>query len=401
MFIVVPAKADPTAGVYRLTPRGQQGMALDVNGFGNANGTAVLMWYSTKASNQQWLVEPQSDGTYKISAYSGQNSLQVLDYAGGITTNGNPVTTYEDTGSDNQRWYFQDVGAGWYRIIPKNAKGTAQTLEISGGAAAQAAAAADIWEYTGGDNQVFRLDWAGVAKLYASPKKGLGGYSQKQISLHTAWFYDWGATVPANTPPGVEYVPMEWGYYGNNNNDSVNWLNGVKSQPGVKTILAFNEPDSSSQSNLSVDYALEGYQYMAALGIPVGSPACVHADDQWMQDFMSGAASRGYRVDYVTIHWYGGNDPWGFLGYVDYIHNLYGKPVWITEFCPADWSGNHGISPQQTADFMKIAVPGLNSRWYVQRFAWFSDGPGGTLGNGSLINDDGTLTDLGKLYARL
>lgn len=400
-----PAQADPATGVYRLTTRGQQGMCLDVEGWGNGSGTGVSLYPANKTSNQQWLVERQDDGAYKIYAFSGQNSLQMLDAANGQTSNGTPVKTWEDNGNDAQRWYFQSVGGGWYRIIPKNAGlNSTQTLEIIGGAGAKAGSRTDIWQYGGGDNQVFRLDWPGVAKLLPSPKKGIGGRQDKTPALHAAWYYTWGGDRPANAPTGIEFTPMEWGYYGNADNGNVNWLNWVKSQPGVQSILAFNEPDGAGQANLSVERALEGYQYLAALGLPIGSPACVQADNQWMRDFMAGADQRGYRVDYVCIHWYGGNDPQGFINYIDYIHNLYNRPVWITEFCPADWSGQHRISAGDCAWFMRQVLPQLNSRWFVQRYAWYTgDTPqgNGTLSTAGLVNDDGTLSDLGLLYARL
>ncbi|HEY3412292.1 MAG TPA: glycosyl hydrolase [Armatimonadota bacterium] len=395
--------ANPTTGVYRLTTRGQPGMCLDVYGFGNANGTAVQLWTANKTSNQQWLVEQQADGAYKIYAYSGRNSLQMLDCNNGVSTNGNSVTTWEDNGNTAQQWWFKDVGNGYYRIIPKNAGVTSnQTLEIRNGNSAKAGDTTDIYAYWGGDNQVFRLDWAGVAKVLPSPKKGLGGRETKVPYLNGAWYYTWGGDRPADAPSGAEFVPMVWGYYGNANNSQVNWLAGVKGQPGVRYLLGFNEPDNSTQANLSVAYALEGWQYMVGTGLPLGSPATVHADNQWMKDFMGGCATKGYRVDFVCIHWYGGNDPWGFLSHVDYIHNLYGKPVWITEFAPADWSGNRGISPAQCADFARTVLPELNRRDYVQRYAWFSAGTGdAALGAAALVNNDGTLTDLGRLYGRL
>jgi hypothetical protein len=401
-FDNVSVTATPTTGVYRLTTFGQQGMALDVEGWGNANGTGVSLYTANHTSNQQWRVENQGDGTYKIYAFSGANSLQMLDTANGSTANLNPVKTWEDNGNDAQRWIFLPVGNGYYRIVPKNADGTAQTLEILGGNGAGLGARTDVYGYWGGDNQVFKVDDPGPQLYLNSPKKGLAGWESHIPDIHPSWFYTWGGDRPAGTSPSVEFVPMEWGYYGNAKNGSVNWLNGVKSQPGVTTLLGFNEPDNSTQANLSVASALDGWQYMNQTGLILGSPAAVHADDQWMRDFMAGAAQRNYRVDFVTIHWYGGNDPNGFLGYVDYIHNLYGKPVWITEFAPADWSGNHGISPQQAWDFMRQVIPALNARSYVQRYSWFSAGTGdAALGQSALYNDNGTLTELGKLYARM
>jgi hypothetical protein len=396
---VTPA---PATGVYRLTTRGQQGMCLDVEGWGNANGTPVSLYWANHTSNQQWFVQGQGDGTFKIYAYSGQNSLQMLDYAAGNASNGTPVATWEDNGNNAQRWYFVPVGDGFWRIVPKNAAGTNQTLDIQGGNSAGVGSRTNIWSYWGGNNQVFRLDDPGPPVILPSPKKGLAGWPSEVGNIHPSWFYTWGGDEPAGTPANVEFVPMAWGYYGNPGNSFVNWLNWVKAQPGVHNLLGFNEPDSPSQANLSVAAALDGWQYLVGTGLPLGSPAAVHADNQWMRDFMAGAAQRGYRVDYVTIHWYGGNDPNGFLGYVDYIHNLYNKPVWITEFAPADWSGQHGISPQQAYDFMRQVVPELNRRWYVQRYSWFSAGTGDAfLGQSALFNNDGSLTALGRLYARM
>jgi len=82
-------------------------------------------------------------------------------------------------------------------------------------------------------------------------------------------------------------------------------------------------------------------------GLTLGSPAAVHADGDWMEAFMAGAEKKGYRVDFITIHWYGGADLEGFLGYLARVHALYHRPLWVTEFAPADWSGHHGVSPKQ------------------------------------------------------
>ena len=404
------AQANPITGIYRLTTRGQQGMCLDVNNFANADGTKVQLWYSTKNCNQQWMVEKQADGSYKIYAYSGKNSLQMLDYAGGNTANGTAVTTYEDNSTNNQLWYFLSMGGGWYRIIPKNAGLTSpQTLEITNGNNAVAGTATDIWQYWGGDNQVFRLDYAGPTKILGNGKKGVGGREAQTVAMHCAWYYTWGGDRPADAPSSVEFVPMEWGYYGNANNGSVSWLSGRKAQPGVTTFLGFNEPDHTDQANLSVSYALEGFSIMSTLGIPVGSPACADDGDSWMQSFMQQAvginATTGYpyRIDYVCVHCYARN-PQDFINYVSYIHWLYNKPVWVTEFGPADWSGTNPVSVAECMTYMRTVVPWLNSQDYVQRYAWYSGvtpGGTGTLSSAGLVNPNGSLSAMGQLYSRM
>lgn len=248
----------------------------------------------------------------------------------------------------------------------------------------------------------------GVKKA-ASRKKGFdtvvrpdGHWREQVTALRAHWFYSWGGDEPADLPPGVQFVPMDWGYYGNKDNSLMRWLAKVKAQPNVHALLGFNEPDGKDQANLSVDRALEGWPYLMRTGLTLGSPAAVHADGDWMKAFMAGVAQKRYRVDFVTIHWYGGADPQGFLGYLKRIHDLYHRPLWVTEFAPADWSGHHGVSTKQAADFMRAALPGMDRLGYVQRYAWYSASPDdAALGASALFNKDGSLTDLGRLYVSL
>jgi hypothetical protein len=401
------AQTGPASGVYRLTTRGQQGMSLDVSGWGNSDETAVDIWdwggNAAPQANQQWLVEAQGDGTYKIYAYSGKNSLQMLDLTGGSTDNGTQVNTYEDNGNNAQLWYFQDTGGGWYRIIPVNAGANgSRTLEVVGGNGATRGARTDIYDYWGGDNQVWRLDYAGPQSIIANGKKGISGYDKAAMPtmFNASWLYTWGSDKPPTTPTGVEFVPMEWGYYGGDNSA---WVQSVAAQPGVKNILGFNEPDHTDQANLSVSDALTGFQYLAAAGIPVGSPACADDYDSWFQQFMQGVTGQGLRLDFITVHCYL-EDPYQFENYITGLHNWYWQyPLWITEFAPTDWASPSGVTTMDAANFMKIVVPWLNSQWYVARYAWYSGASPGTwtLGSAALVNTDGTPTDLGKLYSRM
>lgn len=407
-------QADPASGIYRITPRGQQGMCLDVGGWGNSDQTPVDIWTwggnAKPQANQQWLIEAQGDGTYKIYAYSGKNSLQMLDDANGGIGNGNVVNTYEDLNNTNQRWYLQDTGGGWYRFIPGAAgpNGTA-TLDITGGNGAGAGATTEIYGYWGGDNQVFRLDYAGPQSVIGNGKKGIGGRETKVPYLNGSWEYTWGSGEPGDQPTGVEFVPMEWGYYGGDNSQ---WVRDTVAQPGVKYILGFNEPDHPDQANLSVSYAETGFQYLKAGGVPVGSPACADDNDSWFQQFFDdvdannsfrGTGSQKYRMDFITVHCYI-SDPGSFEGYVTALHNWrWQYPLWITEFAPTTWGNPEGVSEPQAESYMRTVVPWLNGQWYVSRYAWYTGAsPGtGTLGTSALVNTDGTLTNLGKLYARM
>ncbi len=148
---------------------------------------------------------------------------------------------------------------------------------------------------------------------------------------------------------------MEWGYYGGDNSA---WAKSTAAQAGVENFLAFNEPDHTDQANLTVPYALTGYQYLAAAGIPIGSPACADDNDQWFADFMTGVAANNYRLDFIAVHCYI-SDPNSFESYITNLHNRYWQyPIWITEMAPADWSGTNQISVAQATAFMQQVVPG-------------------------------------------
>ncbi len=250
------------------------------------------------------------------------------------------------------------------------------------------------------------------AQVPVSSKKGFGvvvrpdgAWKNAVTKLNVRWFYSWGGDEPA-LPAGVEFVPMDWGYYGNKNGSLVQWLKKVKRQPGVKTLLGFNEPDGKDQANLSVDKALEGWPYLMQTGLTLGSPAAVHPDGDWMKAFMTQADQKHLRVNFVTIHWYGGPDPQSFLDMLARVHTLYHRPLWVTEFAPADWNTSPGHpnrwSPAQIAQFMRVVLPEMNRLAYVQRYAWFSASPDdAALGTAALLNKDSSLTDLGRLYASL
>lgn len=68
-------------------------------------------------------------------------------------------------------------------------------------------------------------------------------------------------------------------------------------------LLGYNEPDGRDQAHMSVARALEVWPELEAAGVPLGSPACIKANRPWMREFMEGAKQRGYRVDFVTVHW--------------------------------------------------------------------------------------------------
>ena len=170
-------------------------------------------------------------------------------------------------------------------------------------------------------------------------------------------------------------------------------------------LLGFNEPDQKDQGNMTVEQALELWPKLEALNIPLGSPSGTHADCEWMQSFMKQASKLKYRIDFVTIHWYGDPASAQLMSHLDRVAKLYKLPLWITEFCPADWgagkTGKNKHSQKDVLKFIKDVLPRLERASFVHRYAWFS----ATLKNpplscSALFDSEGKITPLGEAYAK-
>jgi hypothetical protein len=229
--------------------------------------------------------------------------------------------------------------------------------------------------------------------------KKKGACTQSNVlpdSLKTSWFYDWGTNDTSAV--NREYALMTWG---------TPWItesriDGYISKPGITSLLSFNEPDNTSQSNIVVANAVPLYKRVLRTGYRMGSPAPTEGEwDNWLLDFMNLTRQDTTRVDYIAIHWYdwgnwlstGNTNPNAndvlnrFKNYINNVYNVYKKPIWITEF-----NCNVNRTAQAHRNFMAIALPYLDSDPRVERYSYFFEDHIPELSGG-------VLTDIGKLYA--
>jgi len=229
---------------------------------------------------------------------------------------------------------------------------------------------------------------------------------QKLNDLHVSWHYSWGSDLKKDEPDSVEFVPMIWGAWGDFSglDKKITKIKALADSGKVHYLLGFNEPDNKDQANMSVDDAIKAWPKLMDAGVKLGSPACVHADRTWMKQFMAKADSLEYRIDFVTVHWYGGKNADNFINYLKKIHDLYNRPIWITEFAVADWSAGSVSENKYTASdvkkFLSEVLPAMEKLNFVERYAWFSASTSSAaLGTSALFDNSGNLTSVGKLYA--
>ena len=238
-------------------------------------------------------------------------------------------------------------------------------------------------------------------------KRGLGittrpgnQWAEKLRLCGADWFYSWGSQRPDPIPDGVKFVPM---IFGKSAADSLAKTGEEIRVQGGKDLLGFNEPDQEHQSNMTVEEALALWPKLMDTGLRLGSPACVHPDREWMKAFMQGVAERQLRVDFVTVHSYGGLSVDGLMKQLAAVHELFGRPLWITEFAVGDWKAKtraeNRYQPEQIVKFMEQLLPRLDRCEFVERYAWFPAQPDNrALGPCALFNQDGSLTPVGQAY---
>jgi hypothetical protein len=235
-------------------------------------------------------------------------------------------------------------------------------------------------------------------------KKGRGGGGLSTL-IGNSWFYHWNNTMDSTLE--LEYAPMSWGTNGaNDDGDILNYRSKYKSTH----VLAFNESDncndqSGQYNNLcQVDVAVGYYENLMKTGMRLVSPNCrEHAPFGWLKDFYDLATEQDIRIDVIGVHWYDwGSNPTNspnanatdvfnrFVTYLDDVHELYGLPIWITEF-----NANINRTNQVNYEFMQLALPYLESLDYVERYAWFEP----FSGVADYVDSSGNFTNVGTFIS--
>jgi hypothetical protein len=249
---------------------------------------------------------------------------------------------------------------------------------------------------------------APAAKTVSSGKKGVSVWSFDGVTPALAqstasWYYTWSTSHNGiTTPTGVGFVPMIWGAKSVTSGE----LSAAKAAGPY--LLGFNEPDFASQSNMSPEQALGFWPQLMNAGRILGSPAVAVGGDKaggWLDRFMSGAADKGYRVDFIALHWYGGDFNTGnavgqLKAYLTAVYNRFHKPIWLTEYSLINFSGNGPKfpTPQAQSAFVTASASMLSGLPWLQRYAWFAlpadEGSSGT----GLFTAGPQITPVGKAF---
>jgi Glycosyl hydrolase catalytic core len=241
-----------------------------------------------------------------------------------------------------------------------------------------------------------------------APYKGVANSPcAARSALQVSWYYNWMQTEaePCSDGRGGEFVPMIWGHTG-----AEQTLSGIETavtgliKNGYHTVLGFNEPDNSTQSNMSVDKAISLWPALDQGDIRIGTPgtqANATPGQAWFKDFISQLqADPKRRADFLAIHWYGWNagscdaQASQLESYIRWAEGLPGqRPIWITEWGCLNQSAGDDATVNT---FFKAAVAMFAKHPRIERYAWYP-----WSSHCGLVNSDGSLTQLGKTFAAM
>ncbi|AQQ08984.1 Rhamnogalacturonan endolyase YesW precursor [Sedimentisphaera cyanobacteriorum] len=225
-----------------------------------------------------------------------------------------------------------------------------------------------------------------------TPKKGIAGGIGSNLDI--GWSYNWN--ISETSTLDKEYVPIRQN----------RWWPGLGQDwqsRGSSHLLGYNEPDSSSQSDIAVGDAIWSWPDLLSTGLRVGSPAVTDGGvNSWLVPFMQQADSENLRVDFVAVHYYrcrNPQDPAGaaekMYNYMKNIHDQTGRPIWVTEWNNgANWTDCPDPTYQQQADAISAMIDMMENTPWVERYAiynWVEDVR-------RVQRDDGSLTPAGEVY---
>lgn len=214
-------------------------------------------------------------------------------------------------------------------------------------------------------------------------KKGTGG---DILGLDNSWYYRWNNQGDSDMER--ECTPMAWGKGAADSQEDIDKYIGKYKTTHV---LAFNESDNCNDQSgqygdlCNTDVAVATYENLMKTGLRLVSPSCrENAPFGWLKEFYDKATAQNIRIDVIGVHWYDwssnpANSPNAnpqnvfnrFKNYLQNVYDLYGLPIWITEF-----NANPNRATWVNKQFMELALPYLENLDYVERYAWFQPNSG-------------------------
>jgi hypothetical protein len=214
-----------------------------------------------------------------------------------------------------------------------------------------------------------------------SPKRGVSFSWQMNedfdlLGPAVSWSYNWANTPAASQENkykqyGIQFVPMCW-----NNNYSPDNISAYYAAHADKQnyLLGYNEPNLTDQANMTpqqaaakwndvVDVAKKNNARLISPALNWGTLPGYSNGVQWLQEFFTLVNPND--VHGIAVHIYM-NAAKSMIGDLQ-RYKVFGKPLWLTEFCA--WDGTSSSAAQ--CQFMAQSINYLEQDDDLERYAWF------------------------------
>ena len=368
---------------------------------GNTNNLVISSTGASQATGINTATDQQFEVLYNLQNSSFRLRNRTTWQCLGASSNsaGNVVLPVNYSGAPAQQWYLLSAGNGTYRIL--NAS-NGLALQSDNGHPAKVT-------LTGVSTNLFQF-WNFVYQAHY-PKKGCSGNEGSYAQFGLNWAYNYDDNTGVSLPAAVNYVPMiyaaqYWEPLSDAQSRNAGWL----AQAPPNYLLTYNEPDNTGAnggSNTSTNDVIGAWAYIQALNLPLVSPACATTFGSWMNSFFSLISSNNYRVDYTAVHEYVPPNASSLMGVLQSVYTTFGRPVWLTEFSPVDWSNTQSWSENDDYNFLAEFMWQAENNDWLKRYAifpfsgtnsanpWVKNGYRGNF----FLADGATLSPYGELYA--
>ena len=365
---------------------------------GNTNNLVINSTGASQATATNTANDQQFEVLYNLqnSSFRLRNRTTWQCLGASSNASGNVILPVNYAATPAQQWYLLNAGNGAYRIL--NAS-NGLALQSDNGTPAKVTV-------TSVSTNLFQF-WNFVYQAHY-PKKGCAGYEGDYAQFGLSWAYNYDDNTGVSLPGAVNYVPMIYAaQYWESLSDAQSRNAGWQTQAQPDYLLAYNEPDNATQSNTGTNGVIGSWPQIEALNLPIVGPAVQNTFDAWQYGFYSLITNNSYRLDYSAVHEYVPPNAASLMSVLQSVYNTFGRPVWLTEFSPVDWSNTQSWSEDDDYNFLAAFMwQAENSDW-LKRYAifpfsgtnsaspWVNNGYRGNF----FLADGATLSPYGELYA--
>jgi hypothetical protein len=201
-----------------------------------------------------------------------------------------------------------------------------------------------------------------------------------------SWYYNWGPIpMDCDRPFAREFVPMIWTCMdGNCTHHLPPDFRKKWKDAGVRFLQGFNEPSMPAQASLTpleaaiywwqIDNLAQSFNPPLRLVGPSMVSWNAEGGSDWLDEFFALLDPKlKARIEFLGQHDYSGNVN-QIKRRSEAAYAKYGRRVWLNEFAVGRLAlkGEEKASRTQQNNFLKEALPMLDSTFAIYRYAWYS-----------------------------